>query len=271
MSVRLRRGGGAILLCCVMAAPAFAQSASALADAQRMFYNGRYTETLAATAGKCTSDPGGLAACELRTSALLFQIRRELETTQETSKKDFKKCAPCQGLFASFVAETRGAQAIAHAALAAMPDDTETLFLLGKIDLNYVWLQLGILGRKTGWDEYWEGRHSLDKVLKRDPSHVRAQVARGWIDYIVDTRMPLGTRWLLGGGNKKKGLATVREAAKNDDDLFAWAEAAFALWDMDIREGKTENAVATAMLLSEKFPENPELRKFLDKQRNATR
>jgi hypothetical protein len=24
----------------------------------------------------------------------------------------------------------------------------------GKLDLNCVWLQLGPLGRKTGWDEY---------------------------------------------------------------------------------------------------------------------
>jgi hypothetical protein len=34
---------------------------------------------------------------------------------------------------------------------------------------------------------------------------LRARVARAWIDYIVDTRMPLGTRWLLGGGNKNAG------------------------------------------------------------------
>jgi len=65
------------------------------------------------------------------------------------------------------------------------------LFFLGKLDLNYVWLQLGPLRRKTGWDEYWEARRSLDAVLKANPRHVRARVARAWIDYIVDTRRDL--------------------------------------------------------------------------------
>ena len=74
-----------------------------------------------------------------------------------------------------------------------------------------------MLGKKTGWDEYWEARKSLDAVLKANPKHVRARVARGWIDYIVDTRMPWGTRWVLGGGNKKKGLTTLREAAAAGD------------------------------------------------------
>jgi hypothetical protein len=259
-----------VALSMLPAAVAHAQSPS-LHDAQRMFYNGRYTDSLAATEGLCSGKPGGLAACEVRTSALLFQIRRELEATQEKTKKDFKKCEPCQGLFASFVTETRAAQAIARGRLATSPDDFETLFLLGKIDLNYVWLQLGILGRKTGWDEYWEGRRSLDRVLEHDANHIRARVARGWIDYIVDTKMPRGTRWVLGGGDKKRGLSTVRVAAQNDAELFAWAEAAFALWDMEIREGNVDGAITTATKLSAAFPDNPELRRFLDRQRGSSR
>ena len=112
------------------------------------------------------------------------------------------------------------------------PGDETALFYLGKLDLNYVWLQLGLLGKKTGWDEYWEARKSLDAVLKANPKHVRARVARGWIDFIVNTRMPWGTRWVLGGGNKKKGLAAVREGAEMATDTFSHAEAEFALWDM---------------------------------------
>ncbi|HXW06452.1 MAG TPA: hypothetical protein VD833_14545 [Vicinamibacterales bacterium] len=38
------------------------------------------------------------------------------------------------------------------------------MFFLGKVDLNDVWLQSGTLGRKPGWDEYWEARRSLDQV-----------------------------------------------------------------------------------------------------------
>jgi hypothetical protein len=48
-------------------------------------------------------------------------------------------------------------------------------------------------------------------VLKRNPQHVRARLARAWIDDIVDARMPTGARWLLGGGSKKRALLAVRE------------------------------------------------------------
>src|SRR4030095_4118364 len=65
------------------------------------------------------------------------------------------------------------------------PDDGDALFFLGKVDLNYVWLQSGTLGRKTGWDEYWGARRSLDRVLQMNPESVRARGARAWVDYIV--------------------------------------------------------------------------------------
>jgi hypothetical protein len=140
---------------------------------------------------------------------------------------------------------------------------------LGKIDLNYVWLQLGTRGRKTGWDQYWEARNSLDQVLERNPSHLRARVARAWIDYIVGTKMPRGTRWLLGGGNKKKGLRIVREAASAEGEFFERTEAVFALWDMQVRERELVEAVATAQQLARDFPDNRELTKFLNAHRES--
>ena len=66
--------------------------------------------------------------------------------------------------------------------------------------------------------------------------HVRARVARAWIDYIVDTKMPWGSRWLLGGGNRKQALADIREAALMETDFFSHVEAEFALWDMEVRK-----------------------------------
>jgi hypothetical protein len=234
-----------------------------LDEAQRMFYNGRYAEAAMLTRDLCTAEGDILAACELRSSAVLFQLRRALGGAADRDKA-FSECAACPALLSTFVAETRRVQAIARARLAVDPGDEETLFFLGKLDLNYVWLQLGTLGRKTGWDEYWEARRSLDKVLKRNPQHVRATVARAWIDYIVDTKMPRGTRWLLGGGNKKRGLRAVQEAATLDADLFVRAEAGFALWDMQVRERNVAEARATAATLAADFPDNPELRKFLE-------
>ncbi len=243
---------------------AFVQSEPpALEVAQALFYNARYADAATALAGACQGSPDGLVACELRTSALLFQMRRGVGNAKDKDKA-FAACTQCPALLATFVADIRRGQALARVRIAADPNDLEALFLLGKLDLNYVWLQLGTLGRKTGWNEYREARKSLDQVLKEKPQHVRAMVARAWIDYIVDTSMPRGTKWLLGGGSKKRGLTAVSHAAALDAEPFVRAEARFALWDMQVREQNLPGAVETARSLAGEFPDNPELRTFLE-------
>jgi hypothetical protein len=234
----------------------------ALAEAQRLFYNARYDAAAALILAWRSSDTEDLAAYEIRTSALLFQLKGALGDRPD-KEKTFKQCVPCPDLMAAFLSDTARGQALARARLRTNPEDDTALFFLGKLDLNYVWLQLGTLGRKTGWDQYWEARKSLDAVLKRNPQHVRARVARAWIDYIVDTRMPRGTRWVLGGGSKKRALTAVREAANTEADVFIRAEAEFALWDMQIRERNLTEAAMIARRLALDFPENRELVNFL--------
>jgi hypothetical protein len=244
----------------------FAQAAadtSTLADAHRAFYNARYDEAAALALTLESDTPGDLAPCELRTSALLFQIKASIGD-QPDRDKAFAQCASCASWLASFLSATARGQAVARARLAVAPDDDVALFYLGKIDLNYVWLQLGPLGRKKGWDEYWEARRSLDSVLKRDPEHVRARVARAWIDYIVDTRMPRGTRWVLGGGDRKRALLSMQAAADTDASYFVHAEALFALWDLQVRERRLPIAIAIARRLAHDFPGNRDLLKFLE-------
>lgn len=231
--------------------------------AQRLFYNGRYEAAAALTLEPCFSGADGLAACELRAAAMLFQIKRALGEAAD-KQKAWKRCAACPDLFSAFQAATARGQALARARIRAHPDEDATLFLLGKLSLNHVWLQTGTLGRRTGWGEYWEGRRALDRVLRLNPGHVRARVARAWIDYIVDTKVPRGTRWLLGGGNKKRGLLAVREAANAESDFFSQAEARFALWDMQVRERDFREAVVTARTLARDFPENQELIRFIE-------
>ena len=241
-----------------------------LADAQRLFYNARYEAAAALTLALRSPDAESLARDELHSSALLFQLKALLEGP---AGKDgaLKNCATCPGLMAEFFTEIRRGQKLARATLLASPGDEAALFFLGKLNLNYVWLQLGPLRRKTGWDEYWEARRSLDAVLKQNPRHVRARVARAWIDYIVDTRMPWGTRWLLGGGNRKQALSDVREAAQMESDFFAHAEAEFALWDMQVRERDMTHAIDVARRLAHDFPDNLELAAFLDARETTTR
>jgi hypothetical protein len=233
-----------------------------LSDAQTLFFNARYDAAAALTLELRASDPEDLAVWELRTSGLLFQLKAALDDRPD-KEKAFKQCVGCPDLLTAFLSDTARGVALARERLQSMPGDEAAQFFLGKINLNYVWLQLGPLGRKTGWDEYWEARRSLDAVLKRNPAHVRARVARAWIDYIVDTKMPFGMKWLLGGGNRKRALLTMHDAASAEADFFSHAEARFALWDLHVRERNVPAAMATARGLAEDFPENRELAKYL--------
>jgi hypothetical protein len=246
-----------------------------IADAYRLFYNAHYEEAAALAESLRATGGQDLENDEVRTSALLFQLRgllkgEDARDVEKDKKEALKKCgATCTEVLAAFTADLRHGQALAREQLKARPDDLAALFFLGKLDLNYVWLQLGLLGHKTGWDEYWEARKSLDAVLKANPKHVRARVARGWIDYIVNTRMPWGTRWVLGGGNKKRGIAVVRDAAAMDGTLYEQAEAEFALWDLYVREKDFVRATELAEKLARSFPDNKEVAQFLAKRAAA--
>jgi hypothetical protein len=138
------------------------------------------------------------------------------------------------------------------------------MYNLAKIDLSYLWMQLSTLGRRTGWDQYWEGKRLIEAVLAKDPTHVRALVAGAWIDYIVGTRVPWGARWVMGGGSKERALETLRHASRQQSDYYARVEADFALWEMLAREGRRADAMMVAQGLLAKFPENEDLAKFVN-------
>ena len=242
--------------------PASLAKPGTLEDAQRAYYNGQYEAAAAMTLEPCTTGENSLAACEVYTAALLFQIRRAMGPSTDRGQA-WKRCAICPSVLTAFKTALAQGQTLARARLREQPADDETRFLLGKLDLNYVWLQVGTIGRRTGWAEYKEARHSLEAVLERQPGHMRARVARAWIDYIVDSKLPWGTRWLLGGGDKKRGLATVRDAAGTESDFFVRTEARFSLWDMQQRERDVAGARETARILLRDFPENQELRRFV--------
>jgi hypothetical protein len=101
-------------------------------------------------------------------------------------------------------------------------------------------------------------------VLRRNPAHVRARVARAWVDYIVGTRMPRGTKWLVGGGNRQRALGTMRDAATANADFYTSAEARFALWEMLVREQDFDAALDVARGLMLDFPSNRDLANFVE-------
>lgn len=233
-----------------------------LADAQRAFFNAQYEMASDLALGVQASHADALAAYEIRTSALHFQLRDALGRGADKGKA-FKACATCPELLKAFLGDTQKGQILARARLQTVPADADAMFFLGKLNLNYVWLHLETLGRKTGWKEYWEARRSLDAALKTNPRHMRARVARAWVDYIVDTKMTRGTRWVLGGGSKKRAFIGARAAAAAESDFFVRAEAEFALWEMLVRDRQLTEATVIAHRLARNFPENHKLASFL--------
>lgn len=253
------------------AARAAAPDAAEILDqAHRLFYSGEYEEAAALALAVRVGNRGDLAASELRTSALHFAIRRALGPLDgargkpaDNRERAWKACTRCQDLLAELLSELHLGRTEARARLTQSPADAEALFFLGKLNLNYVWFQLGTLGRRTGWNEYWEARRSLDAALAINPGHVRARVARAFMDYIVDTRVPRGFRWILGGGDRKRGLSVVQDAALANAPPLVQAEALFALWDLQVRERHVADAIITARALARDFPANREVAKFL--------
>src|SRR5688572_11920484 len=125
----------AVLVTALTAGPAAGQS---LDDAQRLFYSGRYDAAAAQALHIRTSDPANLAASELRSSALLFQIKRAIGDVADKDKA-WQLCAHCPALMAEFLAEIAHGQAAARSLLKSNPAHDGALFFLGKLDLNYVW------------------------------------------------------------------------------------------------------------------------------------
>jgi hypothetical protein len=235
-----------------------------LADAQREYYNANYHSAADQALALYTANPDDLAAYELRTAALLFQVKRLIGEDSKDREKKLKACQTCPDLIVRFQDAVTAGKAVARTRLAASPEDRVALFYLGKLNLNYIWLHLGPLGKRTGWSEYREARRSLETLLKADPSHVRARVARAWIEYIVDTKVMFGVKWVLGGGDRKRALAAVREASTVEAEFFDVVEARFALWEMLTREKRFDDAVVVARELAVEFPLNKELPRFIE-------
>ncbi len=233
-----------------------------LEEAQRLFYMGRFAEAAERALARTAAAPTDLAAYEVRTSALHFQIRRAMGTGKDR-KAALAACTACPALLEVFFAEITRGTAAARARLAESPGEEETMYYLAKIDLSYLWMQLSTLGHRTGWDQYWEAKRLIEAVLMKEPTHLRALVARAWMDYIVGTRVPWGARWVMGGGNRNRALKTLREAPPPQSDFYAKVEADFALWEMLAREGKRAEALPVAQSLLAQFPENDDLARFV--------
>ena len=246
--------------------PAERTAQPGLTEAQRLFYSGQYKEaaTAAAPARVSTTATEALAAFELHSSALHFQVKDLLGEAKDRQKA-LKACGACDGLLREFEADIVSGRAAAATRLASAPNDALTRYFHAKLTLNRLWMQNGTLGRRSGMGDYRAARADLDRVLKQIPGHIRATVARAWIEYVVDSRVPFGFKWMFGGGDRKKAIAALRAADAAATDPFDKAEAGFALWNALVREKRTAEARPVAEGLLAAFPENAELKRYLQK------
>src|SRR5437870_3347515 len=89
-------------------------------DAQALFYNGFYDSSAALTLKLLASDPDSLKLYELRTSALLFQIKRLIGEPAD-KEKALKQCDRCAALMTAFQRDTTDGLTEARAQLRANP------------------------------------------------------------------------------------------------------------------------------------------------------
>lgn len=98
----------------VIALSAGLAGAQSLDDAQRLFYSGRFDAAAAQALHLRTANPANLAASELRSSAILFQIKRALGDGADRDKA-WQLCSTCAALMTEFLAEIAHGQAKARA------------------------------------------------------------------------------------------------------------------------------------------------------------
>ncbi len=189
---------------------------------------------------------------EAHTSALLFRLRKQAGVNG--SGLLLSKQAPDPSTLAEFLRLQAEGVRQAERCLRDSPRNARCEFLLAKLHLNKLWLNLQVLDRKTGLGEYRSARAGLERVLVRDPNHARALTALGWIEQVVAERS-WAVRRLLGGGSHDKALAHIHRATScSSCSELDVAEAKFALAELLQREKRQKEAEPILRELRRRFP-----------------
>ena len=228
--------------------------------AKEAFYNERYAEADALALKARGILPREPESYELRTTVLLFRLKRELGVNgQKANRAGISHCAACPGLLVAFEEDLRAGIREAERLRGDIRHRNRADFFLAKLRLNRIWLNLQVLDQKRGLGDYRDARHRLQEILAREPDHIRAVTAFAWIDYIVGDRNYV-FRKLLGGGDKDRAMASLyralvlcEEGGRNEFDC---AEARFGLLEILKSEGRTGEERILAKKLFQRFPGN---------------
>ena len=180
---------------------------------------------------------------------------------------DKRKLRPDPGVRTKLFAAIDRAQALAMAALAANPNDSNALFAMciaTGVVVDYTaliekrqWSSLGQVKRSAGYAQ---------RLLKIDPSFTDAYLSTGLTEYLICS-LPFFLRWFVRiddiKGSKDVAVRNLDRVARDGRYLRAFAKILLAvLYLREKQPSRTETLLAE---LARDYPENPLFRKELAK------
>jgi tetratricopeptide (TPR) repeat protein len=186
----------------------------------------------------------GALESELVSGNNSFLRRPKLNPAPETEKR--------------LLAEIGKAMALSEARLAKNPNDTAAMYALGisyGIRSNYYWVV------KKAWHDSLKdataARRLHNRISELEPNNVDARLVQGLDDYIVGS---LPWQWRMLGflvgihGDREKGIATVKEVARNG--RLNRIDAEIFLGALYRRENQPRQAIPLVGDLIQRFPRN---------------
>ena len=159
---------------------------------------------------------------------------------------------------AEFRELTRKTKELCEARLKADPKDADALYYLGAVEgLKAAW---GSMVERSFMSAMTNGKDSVNHhrdLLKIDPNYTDAKVTIGMYDYVVGALPPLvklGATMIGYRGSKKRGIATLEEAAR--EGRYARDDAKTMLVALLKRERRYREAYNYANELATKYPRN---------------
>ena len=258
----------------IVLAFAFALAAPTDIDAafQRL-YNFDFAGAHRILDGAQKKEPDNPLVYSVRAAAYLFSELDRLQIlatdffADDEKIIDKKKLSPDPALRVKFFQAVDEARKRATARLAAKPDDQEALFAMcmsASTVTDYTALVERRQWRSVGLAK--QTNFYAQKLLALKPPFVDAHLAVGTVEYVIGS-MPFFIRWLVRfdkiEGSKEKGIENVKQVVQNGRYYGPFGRILLSV--AYLREKRPAEAQAQLAEFARQFPENPLVRKELEK------
>jgi tetratricopeptide (TPR) repeat protein len=178
-----------------------------------------------------------------------------------------KKLQPDPNVRVKFFQAVEDARRRANARLAANPNDRDALFALC-MSASVVTDYTALVDRRQ-WRSVFLAKQTnfyAQKLLSLNPPFYDAHLTVGTVEYILAS-LPFYLRWLVHfdqiQGNKEKGIENLKQVAWHGQYYGPFAKILLAV--VYLRENKPQEARIYLAEVARDYPENPLIRKELDK------